>query len=151
MNIKRFTDYSLRVLIYLALKQNKLVTIKEVADCYQISKNHLMKVVQDLNNKGFIIATRGNNGGIKLSRAPEHINVGELVRMIEQDSTLVECFGPDNQCVITPACQLKEILAEALDGFFTCLEQYTLADLLGENQRTELKTLLSLSDSDGEK
>ncbi|PCK07302.1 MAG: Rrf2 family transcriptional regulator [Alteromonadaceae bacterium] len=146
MNIKRFTDYSLRVLIYLALKENELVTIKEVADNYQISKNHLMKVVQELNSKGFIVATRGNNGGIKLSRPPKEINIGELVRMTEQDSPLVECFGPDNQCVIAPACQLKNILNEALNSFFTSLEQYTLADILGGENQDELKVLLLLPD-----
>jgi len=146
MKIKRFTDYSLRVLIYLALKENELVTIREVADRYQISKNHLMKVVQDLNNKGFIIATRGNNGGIRLSRAPEQINIGQLVRITEQDSTLVECFGEDNQCVITPVCQLKRMFDEAMDSFFTCLEQYSLADLSSGEHRVQLKTILLVAD-----
>lgn len=148
MHIKRFTDYSLRVLIYLALKENELATIKEVAARYQISKNHLMKVVQDLNSKGFIIATRGNNGGIKLSRAPEAINIGQLIRQIEQDSTLVECFGPDNHCVITPSCKLKGILAEAMDSFFTSLEQYTLADILSGKHEQELKEILTLPDAE---
>ncbi|WP_188150288.1 RrF2 family transcriptional regulator [Teredinibacter waterburyi] len=148
MNIKRFTDYSLRVLIYLALKENELVTIKEVAERYKISKSHLMKVVQDLSSKGFIIATRGNNGGIRLSREPEQINIGQLVRMVEEDSVLLECFGADNQCVITPACQLKQMFAEAMDSFFSCLEQYTLADMLSGSRRAELKSLLILSDTE---
>ncbi|WP_045859486.1 RrF2 family transcriptional regulator [Teredinibacter purpureus] len=145
MKIKRFTDYSLRVLIYLALKEDELVTIREVAERYQISKNHLMKVVQDLNSKGFLIATRGNSGGIRLSRSPEQINVGQLIRMIEQDSTLVECFGQDNQCVITPACQLKQVFAEAMESFFICLDQYTLADLVLKKHRASLQTLLTIS------
>ena len=80
---------------------------------------------------------------MRLGRAPESINIGQLVRMIEQGSTLVECFGSDNQCVITPACQLKSMFAEALDSFFTSLEQYTLADLIGDNRRQELSRLLA--------
>lgn len=147
MKIKRFTDYSLRVLIYLALKENQPVTIKEVADCYKISKNHLMKVVQDLNAKDFIIATRGNNGGIRLSRPPEQINVGHIVRMSEGDSSLVECFGAENQCVITPSCQLKHMFAEAMERFFYCLDQYTLADFLRGTRHAELDSLLLASDT----
>ena len=145
MNITRFTDYSLRVLIYLALHENELVTIKDVADRYNISKNHLMKVVQELSAKGYLVATRGKNGGIKLEQSPNDINIGHLVRMIEQDSTLVECFGADNQCVITPACQLKRMFAEALNCFFESLERYTLADLIGDQERSQLNLLLNIN------
>ncbi|MFS1525125.1 RrF2 family transcriptional regulator [Microbulbifer sp. 2304DJ12-6] len=135
MRITQFTDYSLRVLMYLALQDQEQVTIREIAERYEISKNHLMKVVQELGLKGYLIATRGKYGGIRLSRAPENINVGQLVRLFEQDSVLVECFGPNNQCVITPACWLKKMFAEAMESFFTCLEQYTLEDLVsGPNQ-----------------
>jgi Rrf2 family nitric oxide-sensitive transcriptional repressor len=144
MNITRFTDYSLRVLIYLSLNDKELVTIQSVADCYGISKNHLMKVVQDLSTKGYLTATRGKNGGIKLGREPSDINVGTLVRMIEQDSVLVECFGTGNQCVITPACQLKNMLAEAMESFFKTLEQYTLADLVSGPDKKQLIDLFSL-------
>jgi Rrf2 family nitric oxide-sensitive transcriptional repressor len=144
MNITRFTDYSLRVLIYLSLNDKELVTIQTVADCYGISKNHLMKVVQDLSTKGYLIATRGKNGGIKLGRAPSDINIGTLVRMIEQDSVLVECFGTGNQCVITPACQLKNMLAEAMESFFKTLEQYTLADLVSGPDKKQLIDLFAL-------
>lgn len=156
MNIKRFTDYSLRILIYLALKEDQLVTIKEVADRYKISKNHLMKVVQTLNAEDFVTATRGKNGGMTLNRSPALINIGALVRITEQDAPLVECFGADNQCIITPACQLKNILAEAMESFYTCLDQYTLADLLGTNDNGDsnkvmLTTLLNFSESKPEK
>ncbi len=128
MNVTRFTDYSLRVLIFTALHNGELVTIKEIAEKYEISKNHLMKVVQELSNRGYLIATRGKNGGIRLSKDPAEINIGELVRLQEQGSTLVECFGNDNQCVITPACQLKQIFAQAMEAFFLHLDNYTLAD-----------------------
>ncbi len=144
MNITRFTDYSLRVLIYVALHKDTLVTIKEVAEKYAISKNHLMKVVQELSNKGYLIATRGKNGGIRLGREPATINIGEVVRLHEQNSTLVECFGDENQCVITPACQLKRILAEAMEEFFVYLDQYTLVDLISPKYASELTQLLAI-------
>ncbi len=146
MNITRFTDYSLRVLIYLAIDNKESITIKEVAERYQISKNHLMKVVQELNAKGYLIATRGKNGGIRLGREAGDINIGELVRSIEQGSTLVECFGSDNRCVITPACQLKRMFAEAMEQFFLSLEQYSLQDLVSTPQRGQLYQLLKLAE-----
>jgi Rrf2 family nitric oxide-sensitive transcriptional repressor len=146
MNITRFTDYSLRVLIYLTIHDEKLATIKEIADAYGISKNHLMKVVQELSTKGYLQSTRGKNGGIKLGKEPAAINVGELIRMIEQDSTLVECFGDDNQCIITTACQLKHLLAEAMDSFFKSLERYTLADLVKEPNKKQLNKIFAINE-----
>ena len=145
MNITRFTDYSLRTLIYLALHEHELTTIKEIAESYDISKNHLMKIVQELNTKGYLVAIRGKNGGIKLSRHPSLINIGELVREVEQNSALVECFGSDNKCVITPSCQLKDIFSEAMESFFSCLDKYTLADLLKDNDRSQLSRILAIN------
>ncbi|WP_299005671.1 Rrf2 family transcriptional regulator [uncultured Shewanella sp.] len=133
MQITRYTDYSLRVLIYLAVNNNALSTIKDIANSYDISKNHLMKIVQDLNIKGYILATRGKNGGIKLKRRPVDINIGQLVRQTESKSNLVECFGKDNHCVLTPACQLKSMFAKAQESFYTTLEAFTLADLIGHS------------------
>ena len=144
MQITRYADYSIRVLIYLALTQNELTTIQQISDHYHISKNHLMKIVQDLNVRGYITAIRGKNGGIKLKGKPESINLGKLIREIECDSNLVECFGNNNQCVITPSCQLKNIFAEALDSFFTTLVQYTLQDLVNEKHQSPLRNLLSI-------
>lgn len=144
MHITLFTDYALRVLMYLALNPTQQVTIREIADSYGISKNHLMKVVQDLNNKGYLKATRGKNGGLRLRGEPEGINLGTLVRTTEQDLTLVECFGSDGQCVITPACQLKRVLAEALETFFHTLDGYTLADLLPSGNITTMRDLLQI-------
>ncbi len=144
MNITRFTDYSLRTLIYLALTTDRVVTIKAIAERYQISKNHLMKIVQQLNNLGFLQATRGKNGGLKLSQPPEQINIGNLVRILEQDAKLVECFGSDNRCLITPACQLKHIFAEAIEQFYRALEQYTLADLVNNKNQKKLNNLLAI-------
>lgn len=147
MHITRYTDYSLRVLIYLGVKGDGLSTIQEIADAYDISKNHLMKVVQELNIKGYLTATRGKSGGICLNRPAESINIGALVRDTEQNFELVECFGNANQCSITPACQLKKVLAEALESFFCVLDQYTLADLLPKAKRPALLSLLQITDA----
>jgi len=142
MYLTRYTDYSLRVLMYLALKGDTISTIGEIATSYGISKNHLMKVVQALNNKGYIIALRGKNGGLHLKGSPQDINVGRLVRETEQGLTLVDCFAGGAGCVITPACQLKTMLAEALENFFKTLDKYSLADLLPAEKQPELVKLL---------
>jgi len=146
MHLTRFTDYSLRVLLYLAVKEERRSTITEIAERFDISRNHLMKVVQDLSHHGYIISIRGKNGGLLLKREPSSIVLGELVRHTERDLALVECLGTDNECVITPACRIKHILAEALDAFMTVLDGYTLEDLLG-SRRQPLIRLLQLDDS----
>jgi len=142
MRLTRFTDYSLRVLIFLGVKKHGLSTIKEIADHYNISKNHLMKVVYELNRLGYIETIRGKNGGMRLHQDPDTINLGTLVRRTENDLDLVECFSDDNQCVITPACYLKHIIGEALNAFIAVLERYTLADLLANE--AELGKLLNI-------
>ncbi|BES72782.1 nitric oxide-sensing transcriptional repressor NsrR [Marinobacter nanhaiticus D15-8W] len=145
MHITRYTDYSLRVLIYLALQQDRLATIQEIADSYDISKNHLMKVVHQLTLKGYIESIRGKNGGLRLHRRPDDINIGVLVRETEQDLNLVECFSSKNKCCITPVCGLKNILAEALMAFLETLDQYTLADVLPDRQKPQLLRLLQIA------
>ncbi|TEW52838.1 RrF2 family transcriptional regulator [Psychromonas algicola] len=145
MQITRYTDYSLRVLIYLAINKQQLTTISDIATSYQISKNHLMKIVQQLNQQSYVLATRGKNGGIKLNRDAKEINVGALVREIEDKSKLIECFGAENKCVITPSCQLKNIFAEAQENFFKTLDAYTLQDLIGEQEEAALTNLLAIN------
>ena len=145
MQITRYTDYSLRVLIYLAINKQQLTTINDIATSYNISKNHLRKIVQQLNQQGYVLATRGKNGGIKLNREPKDLNIGRLVREIEDKNKLIECFGDDNQCVITPSCQLKNIFAEAQENFFKTLDAYTLQDLIGEPQQAALINLLAIN------
>ncbi|PKG38862.1 Rrf2 family transcriptional regulator [Psychromonas sp. Urea-02u-13] len=142
MHITRYTDYSLRVLIYLAINNQQLSTINDIAKSYSISKNHLMKIVQQLSHRGFVLAIRGKNGGIKLNRAANEINIGNLVREIEDKNKLVECFGGDNQCVITPSCQLKKIFAQAQESFFKTLDDYTLENLVGGQYKNTLTELL---------
>jgi Rrf2 family nitric oxide-sensitive transcriptional repressor len=132
MRLTNYTDYSLRVLIYLAAQEpSKLSNIKEIAEAYSISKNHLMKVTHELGKMGVIDTIRGRNGGIKLALAPRDINVGAIVRKTEDDFRLVECFeGNANSCLITPICGLRHALNKALMAYFEVLDQYTLADLI---------------------
>jgi len=132
------------VLIYLAINNQQLSTINDIAKSYSISKNHLMKIVQQLNHRGFVLAIRGKNGGIKLNRPANEINIGSLVREIEDKNKLVECFGEENQCVITPSCQLKKIFAQAQESFFKTLDAYTLEDLIGGQYQNTLTELLIL-------
>ena len=145
MHITRYTDYSLRVLMYLAVQGDRLTTIQEIADSYDISKNHLMKVVHQLNRKGYITTVRGKNGGLRLHRSPGDINIGVLFRETEQDMELVECFSSDNGCTITPVCGLKGALSEALGAFLATLDQYTLADIVPERHKSQLLRLLQIS------
>lgn len=144
MRITSYTDYSLRTLIYVALKGNEISTIREIAENYNISKSHLMKVVQELNRRGYLQAVRGKNGGLRLNGQPKDINIGKLVREIEQDFALVECFSGDG-CNLTPACRLKGVLQQALNAFFAVLDEYTLADLLPAASRTELIRILGIA------
>lgn len=148
VRITRYTDYSLRVLLFVALKDTQISTIGEIADAYSISKNHLRKVVHELSLKGYLTASRGKNGGMYLKGRPEDINVGVLVRDLEADLELVECFGDDNNCVLTPVCELKNAFHHALQAFFDCLEKYTLADLLPSNNQPEMIRLLDLAPLD---
>ncbi|WP_071395251.1 RrF2 family transcriptional regulator [Bacillus tuaregi] len=135
MRLTNYTDYSLRVLIYLALKtDSELCTIKEIAETYQISKNHLMKIIHELGKLGYIETIRGRHGGIRLAKSPSAINIGEVVAKTEEDFHIVDCFNKDhNYCVITPSCKLKHVLAEALQAFMKVLKDYTLEDLIQNN------------------
>jgi Rrf2 family nitric oxide-sensitive transcriptional repressor len=130
MHLTLYTDYSLRVLLYLAIKEDKIVTISELANFYKISRNHLVKVVHNLGLNGYILTIRGRRGGIKLARPAKEILVGEVVRSTEPDFDLLECFNPaTDQCVITRSCSLKGVLFNARAGFFGVLDKYTLADI----------------------
>lgn len=133
MRLTIFTDYTLRVLIYLGAHQRegRLATIGDIAAAYGISDNHLMKIVHHLATQGYVETTRGKGGGMRLARAPESINIGDVVRGAEEDLAVVECFRRGNpECPIAPACALQGILGRALGAFFEVLDGKTLADLL---------------------
>ncbi len=127
-----YTDFSLRVLIYLGSKEpEKLTTIQEISDAYNISKNHLTKVTFELGKAGFIQTVRGRGGGIRLADVPQNINIGTVVRQMEDDFHLVECFDLEhNRCPIAPICGLRGVLGKALHAYLSVLDQYTLEDLL---------------------
>lgn len=146
MHLTRHTDYSLRVLIFVAAKGDALSTIPEIATAYGISRGHLMKVVQTLAELGYLETVRGRGGGLALGMAPGEIRVGTLVRQTEGSLELAECFssGKDGRaCRITPACRLKGMLAEALQVFLDKLDEYTLADIV-EGRAAPLKRLLAI-------
>jgi Rrf2 family nitric oxide-sensitive transcriptional repressor len=130
MKLTRFTDYSLRVLIYLGLRNDGRVTIREISDAYGISRNHLMKVVSLLTRMGYLDARRGPGGGIALAKAPAEIVIANVIRDMEDDLNLVECFCTDGHCVIKPMCQLKVALGEALEAYLQTLDRFTLRDLI---------------------
>lgn len=130
MRLTSFSDYALRVLMYAAAHEERLVTIDEVARVFSISRTHLMKVVNALTRAGHLRAARGRAGGLALGRAPESIRLGDVVRLTEPDLALVECFGAANTCIIAPCCRLRPALGEALAAFTATLDRYTLADLM---------------------
>ena len=136
MRLTMYTDYSLRVLLYLGVKDNEiLTTVQEVADAYNISKSHLTKVVHELGKLELIETVRGRGGGFRLNMKPKEINIGDVVRKMEDDFHLVECFNcATNKCVITPVCKLKDVLHEALNAYFKVLDNYTLADFVDNNE-----------------
>lgn len=145
MRLTNYTDYALRVLIYITAKeQDQLSTISEIAEAYDISKNHLMKVIHELGKLGIITTIRGRGGGIKLALPPEDINIGALVRKTEDDFKLVPCFEKGNHsCAISPICGLKHALNKALLAYLQVLDEYTLADIVVQPDR--YRTLLGIN------
>jgi Rrf2 family nitric oxide-sensitive transcriptional repressor len=143
MRLTDFTDYTLRTLIYLALRPERLTTIADIANAYAISANHLMKVVHQLAVSGDIATVRGRRGGLRLARPPADINIGAVVRRTEPDMALVACFTDAQRCVIGEGCVLQHVLADALAAFLSVLDRYTLADLV--TPRHALADLLGMT------
>lgn len=136
MKLTRHTDYALRMLLYLAARQDRLCSIAEIARAYDISQNHLMKVANELGRLGHVDAVRGRNGGLRLGRPAAAINLGRIVRDMEQGFELVDCTA----CVIAPACGLPGVLAQATRAFIGVLDGYSLADISG--RRGDMAALL---------
>jgi Rrf2 family nitric oxide-sensitive transcriptional repressor len=130
MRLTQLSDYSLRVLMYLGARPGRLGTIQEIAGAYGISENHLMKVVHRLAQHGFVETVRGRGGGLRLKGSADSIRLGAVLRAVEEDFSLVECFGSGDTCRITDVCRLKRILHQALGAFLASLDEWTLADLV---------------------
>ena len=142
MQLSVRADYSLRVLIFLATRPGRLVGTQEIADAFEISKHHLVRVVEGLADHDFVRIQRGRSGGITLGRPADLIRLGDVVRAAEPNMRLVECFDHQtNTCKIARGCGLKGMLHEALESFLESLNQYTVADVLSNSGR---KTLISI-------
>jgi Rrf2 family transcriptional regulator, nitric oxide-sensitive transcriptional repressor len=126
MRLTSYTDYAMRVLLYLGARPERICSVAEISRAYSISQNHLVKVVQGLGKLGYVASVRGRTGGIRLARPANEICIGQVIRETEDDFDLVDC----HRCVIAPACGLTSALDEALAAFMAVLDRYTLADLL---------------------
>ncbi len=143
MQLTLYTDYSLRVLIYLGVNPERQVTITEIAESYGISRNHLVKVVHNLSGLGYIRTVRGRGGGMLLARIPEDINIGDVVKRTEPNFDIVECFDRKNDgCAISAGCALIKPLKMAKQAFIDVLANYTIADVV--SNRDELVQYLSI-------
>ena len=130
MRLTNFSDFALRLLMYAAAREDRLITIEEASEVCNISRTHLMKIANTLTKAGYLKAVRGRSGGLALGKPPHKIKLGDVIRTTEPDFALVECFGAGNECVITRSCRLRGILHEGLDAFNAVLDKYTLADLM---------------------
>jgi Rrf2 family transcriptional regulator, nitric oxide-sensitive transcriptional repressor len=138
MQLTKFSDYSLRVLMYLATRRGGHTTIREISDAHEISENHLMKVVHNLGKLGYVKTVRGKGGGISLALASDQIVIGTVVRELEP-LTPVECFAPDydGACKLYPACGLRGALDDAQSAFLSSLDQYKLSDVINPKRRAD--------------
>ena len=143
MRLTIHTDFALRVLIHVGLNDGKLATINDIAQSFGISKAHLMKVVNDLSQKGYLDTVRGRGGGIRLMRAPREINIGQVVRDTEDQLDVIGCLEHKGYCPIERVCVLRRALRSATDAFLAVLDAYILADLI-KPQRTLSSILLDL-------
>jgi Rrf2 family nitric oxide-sensitive transcriptional repressor len=139
MRLTVFSDYSLRVLMILASRADALVTIRDIADAFDISDAHLTKVTHVLGKTSWVETVRGRKGGMRLAKDPRALRLGEIIKRLESDFALVECLGSNNHCVLTGGCGLERALQLAMQAFFTELDRYTLADLV--NASPALSTL----------
>ena len=149
MRLTMMTDYAMRLLIHVAQHPDRLCTIVEVAQVYGISEAHLMKVTHQLALHGWIETVRGKGGGMRLALPAEEIRIGDVVRSVESDFRLAECFGADNHCVLTGHCRLAHFLDQALERFFDELDSHTLAELLPARPAIRPQSTKYKCESDG--
>jgi Rrf2 family nitric oxide-sensitive transcriptional repressor len=130
MRLARMTDYAIRLLMYVAQRPERLCTIAEVAAAYDISQTHLMKITHQLALGGWLETARGKGGGIKLGKPASAIRLGDVVRTMEPDFFIVECFSSGHSCMLHGSCDLTGVMDGALRSFMAYLDEYTLADVL---------------------
>lgn len=139
MQLNKFTDYALRILMYISRPRESAYTIAEIATDLQVSQNHLVKVVHFMGKQNWLITTRGKGGGIRLHPDAAHLKVGEAVRTLQGENQIVECNNPP--CVLRSQCGLKGILDQALEQFYQYLNQYTLGEVLARSNINNTKTI----------
>ncbi len=144
MQLDKFTDYALRILVALCVRQPQRLSVTHIAGLYDLSVNHLSKVATTLVQEGFVRAERGRGGGLTLALPADRINIGDVMRRLKKDDPVVECFSTNKSCRILPACGLRTPLQEAQEAFFAVLDRYSLADVTRQQDR--LRALLSLPD-----
>lgn len=133
MQLTMFTDYGLRTLMFLAAQPDRVSSVREISGHYGISRNHLVKVVHRLSQLGYVASSKGKGGGIVLAEGAHDLRIGDLVRSLEPNMDLVECFNRDtNTCTVISACRLKHYLFDANEAFIRSLNAHTLADAVGE-------------------
>ena len=142
MQLNKFTDYALRILLYIAQPRDMPYTIAEIAEDLHVSKNHLVKIVHFMGQHNWIITTRGKGGGIRLNPQALNSQLGEIVRILQGDHQIVECNTPP--CVLRSKCGLKGILDQTLDQFYISLNQYTLNDVLNTSPQAKYSTLSAI-------
>lgn len=130
MQLTKFTDYALRVLLFLAQNQDKRITIDVISNHYNVSRNHLMKIVHNLSVAGFIHSARGRNGGLSLGMPAESITIADVILHTEKNMDLVECFDSNSTCMDASDCALRHVLHQAQDSFIEVLSMFSLADIL---------------------
>lgn len=141
MQLNKFTDYALRILMYVAQPRDELYTIKELAVRLQVSENHTVKIVHFMSKQGWLITSRGNRGGIRLAPNTLTLKLGDIVRILQGDQHIVECHTPP--CVLRQHCGLKGILDQALEAFYLHLDQYTFGDVISplKNNQSSISSI----------
>ncbi|MGE8560234.1 MAG: RrF2 family transcriptional regulator [Acinetobacter sp.] len=143
MQLNKFTDYALRLLMYISRPRDTPYTIAEIAQDLHVSQNHLVKIVHFMGKQDWIITTRGKGGGIRLNAETLNLNLGQIVRILQGSNPIVECNTPP--CVLRSNCGLKGILDQALENFYQALDQYRLVDVLDQNSTSKVATLSPIS------
>jgi Rrf2 family nitric oxide-sensitive transcriptional repressor len=145
MQLTQHTDYALRLLIYLKTHEDQTASVGQIARAYGISQHHLAKVAQQLVQHGWVLSTRGRGGGLSLAEAADRVTIGDVVRALEVNRSVVECLGEHSTCPIEPACGLKRAMRQATDAFLASLDQYVLSDVIRSPKR--MRALLTVSET----